>query len=183
MAFREPNEKELKAIKNTLRYFGSESFFDEFTILLRDLGGKKGVFALSKDLAEFLDSLHTLDRIEKSWICAGIKIGEVGRRLRLSLEGTFWIGRNDRKKVWVDDRGEMLFLYGRDLFSSSIIRASDFGESEIVLVANRYGDIIGIGKSRLPSDKIKEVEPDKVVIENLVDRGEYLRHDRLYDSF
>lgn len=184
MALRKPNKKELKIIKNALKYFGSENSFDEIAILLMDSGGKKEAFALSKDLAEFLDSLGIIGRIEGSRIYhAGIKIGEVGRRLRLSLEGTFWIARNDRKKVWVNDKGEMLFLYGRDLFSSSILQTSDFEENEIVLVANRYGDIIGIGKSRFPSDKIKEVEPDRVVIENLVDRGEYLRHGRLYDSF
>lgn len=77
----------------------------------------------------------------------------------------------------------MLFLYGRDIFSSSILSTGDFGENEVVFVCNKYGDILGIGKSRFSAKKIKEVDPNRVVVENLVDRGEYIRHKRLYNSF
>lgn len=178
MALREPNKKELKVIKKALSYFDSKSFLEKYSVLVREVEGRKELFALSKDLAEFLKKLDT-DVVYN----AGIKVGEVGNRLRLSLEGSFWLVRKDKKKVWVNERGEMLFLYGRDIFSSSVVRAGDFGENEIVFVSNKHGDIIGIGKSRFPAEKIWDVDPDRVVIENLTDRGEYIRHVRLYESF
>ncbi|WP_290596613.1 MULTISPECIES: PUA domain-containing protein [unclassified Archaeoglobus] len=178
MALREPNKKELKVIKKALSYFDSKSFLEKYSVFVKEGEDRKELFALSKDLAEFLKKLDP-DIIYN----AGIKVGEVGRRLRLSLEGSFWLVRKDKKKVWVNERGEMLFLYGRDIFSSSVIKAGDFGENEVVFVSNKHGDIIGIGKSRFPAEKIWDVDPDRVVIENLTDRGEYIRHVRLYESF
>ncbi|WP_202319763.1 PUA domain-containing protein [Archaeoglobus neptunius] len=170
MALREPTEKELKVIRKALNYFGCKN--PDFTIRINE---RKEVFALSPDLGRFVDSI--------SFYSAGIKIGEVGRRLRLTLEGAYWIVRKNRKKVWVNERGEMLFLYGRDIFASSIIKTSEFGENEIVFVCNRNGDILGIGKSRFSSDRIAEIDANRVVVENLVDRGEYIRHKKLYNSF
>ncbi|WP_456468670.1 PUA domain-containing protein [Archaeoglobus sp.] len=178
MALREPNKKELKVIKKALNYFDSKSFLNKYAIFVRETKSKKEVFAVSKDLAEFLRYLDP-----NLIYNAGIKIGEVGRRLRLSLEGSFWLMGNDKKKVWVNEKGEMLFLYGRDIFSSSVVKTGDFGENEVVFVSNRHGDIIGIGKSRFSAEKIWDVDPERVVVENLTDRGEYIRHKRLYDSF
>ncbi len=173
MAFKKPGRKELKRILGALRYFGSLDFLEDYELLLRG----KEVFAISKDLARFIENVN--------FEClAGVKLGEVGsRRFRFSLEGAFWLVRNDRKKVWVNERGEMLFLYGRDIFASSIEKCSEFGENEIVFVCNRRGDIIGIGRSRFSSDRISELPPDRVAIENLVDRGAYIRHEKLYEAF
>ena len=175
MALRTPREKELKRIKNALRFFNSLSFLDEFEILIRE-GERKEVIALTKELWEFINQ-------NKLECIVGIKIGEVGKRLRLTIEGAYWIVKTDRRKVWVNERGEMLFLYGRDIFASSVIKAEGFRENEIVFVCNSDGDVIGIGKSRFDCERIKDVESDRVVVENLVDRGEYIRKERLYDAF
>ncbi len=177
MALREPRKKELKRIVGALRYFNSLDFLKDHVVLIRE-NEKKEVVALSKDLASFLEKSGLM-----KFCIAGLKIGEVGRRFRFSLEGAFWLVKADKKKVWVNEKGEMLFLYGRDIFASSVIKATDFGENEIVFVCNKYGDILGIGKSRFPAEKIAEVEENRVVVENLVDRGEYIRHSRLYNSF
>lgn len=173
--FRKPKKRELKVIKNALRFFGSEDFLGDYIILIKE-GEKKEVYMLSKDLWEFLKN----NRIE--FTSAGIKIGEVGKRLRLTVEGAFWLVKR-RKRVWVNEKGEMLFLYGRDLFASSIVKVEDFKENEVVFVCNRDNDIIGIGKARFDSDKIRYVEKDRVVIDNLVDRGEYIRRTKLYKAF
>ncbi len=172
MAFREPNQKELKRIRAALRYFGSEDFLQEYALLIKE-GDKREVFAVSRDL---------IGRV-KNFTTAGVKIGEIGRRFRFSLEGTFWLVKKCRKMVVTNERGEMLFLYGRDLFASSIVKAAGFGENEVVFVYNGRGDIIGIGKSRFPAEMLKEVPEDRVFVDNLVDRGEYIRHTKLYSSF
>jgi len=78
----------------------------------------------------------------------------------------------------------MLFLYGRDLFSGSIVKVTeDVKENDFVMVCNKDGDIIGIGKSRFDADVMRSIESDRVVVENLLDRGEYLRKNRLYNAF
>ena len=78
----------------------------------------------------------------------------------------------------------MLFLYGRDIFSESVVKATpDIKENDIVFVCNKAGDILGIGKSRYPAEKLRSVERDRVVVGNLVDRGEYLRKEKVYASF
>ncbi|MEM2817711.1 MAG: PUA domain-containing protein, partial [Archaeoglobaceae archaeon] len=65
----------------------------------------------------------------------------------------------------------------------SVTKVGEFEENEIVFVCNRYGDILGIGRARFDSLKILRQAKDRVVVENLVDRGAYLRHEKIYDAF
>jgi 60S ribosome subunit biogenesis protein NIP7 len=180
MPLREPSKKELKVIKNALRFFNSLDFLENCRVLINESRGKKEVYAVGRDLYHFLQNHLQNHEIE---CYAGIKIGEVGKRFRLSLEGAFWLVRTKKRKVWVNDRGEMLFLYGRDIFASSVVKAERFDQNEVVFVCNRSGDILGLGKSRFEAEKVRSVEEDRVVVENLVDRGQYIRKEKLYSSF
>ncbi len=180
MEFREPVEKELKVIRKALKFFGFESGESEpdFELLVRRDGDVREVYALTPELAEFLKEAGV------KVVSAGIKVGEVGKRFRLTLEGAHLFVKAKKKKVYVNRKGEMLFLYGRDIFASSVMKASpDIRENDIVFVCNTDGDILGIGKSRYDGDRIRSVEEDRVVVENLVDRGEYLRKEKLYRAF
>ncbi len=174
MAYRQPNTKELKVIRKALHYYGSSDFLNDYVILIRE-GERKEVYAVSKELSSVIRKLNPH--------YAGVKIGEVGRRFRFSLEGTFWLLRNDRNRVWVNEKGEMLFLYGRDIFAGSVEGTTEFRENSIVFVCNRFSDVLGIGRSRYSSDELDNLPGDKVFVENLVDRGEYLRHQKTYLSF
>jgi len=174
MAFRQPNNKELKIIRKALNYFGSIDFLDKYAILIRE-GEKREVYAVSKELNGMIAELNPY--------YAGVKLGEIGRRFRFSLEGTFWLLKNNRNRLWVNKRGEMLFLYGRDIFAGSVERTAEFSENSTVFVCNKHNDVLGIGRSRYSSDKLKSLPEDKVFVENLVDRGEYLRHQKTYLSF
>ena len=174
MKFREPKKKGTKVIESALRYFGSE-VEGEIAILESK---RKEVYLISTELYDFLKEKD----IKPTF--AGLKLGEVGRRFRFTVEGAFFLVKKKKKRVWVNERGEMLFLYGRDIFSESVVKASpDIKENDIVFVCNKAGDILGIGKSRYEADKLRSVEKDRVVVENLVDRGEYLRKEKVYDSF
>ncbi|MFN3383660.1 MAG: NIP7 N-terminal domain-related protein [Archaeoglobaceae archaeon] len=168
---RDLSEKEEKILRSALKFFNSLDFLKERKLLVKG----KEVFAVSEELYEFL---------KKGIDCySGIKIGEIGKRFRLTLEGSFWLMKNEKKKVWVNERGEMLFLYGRDVFAESLIRVGVFEENEIVFVCNRYSDVLGIGRARFDANRILEQAKDRVVVENLVDRGAYLRHGNIYEAF
>ncbi len=180
---RRPKKKELKVISSALRAFGSVDFLkdNELLILESHISGRtvKEAYALSKDLAKFLE-LYKLD-----FVSAGIKVGEVGsRRFRFSLEGAFYLVKRNRKKVYVNEKGEMLFLYGRDIFAESVVEVTeDVRENDVVFVCNTKGDVLGIGRARFDAGRMKEVAKDRVVVENLVDRGEYLRKEKTYDAY
>lgn len=168
---RDLNKREEKVLRNAFKFFNSLGFLEERRIVIKG----KEVFVVSKELYEFL---------KRGVECyAGVKIGEIGKRFRLTLEGSFWLMKNEKKKIWVNEKGEMLFLYGRDIFTESVIKVGDFEENEIIFICNRYGDVLGIGKARFDSTRILSQERDRVVVENLLDRGVYLRHERVYEAF
>ena len=175
MAIRKPTKKELKVIRKALAAFGSIDFLSDFSIYVKE-GEKKEVYAVSKDLDSLIGKLNE--------VSFGIKIGEVGRRFSFTLEGAFFLVKKNKKKVYVNEKGEMLFLYGRDIFRESLIEVTkDVKENDIVFVCNKRGDILGIGKTRFDAERIFEVEEGRVVVENLVDRGEYIRKERLYNAY
>lgn len=181
MEFRKPNKKELKTILSAFRAYGFE-LEDEIVVRESTIRGNKvkEVILISKDLLEFLGDKDLNSKLA----FAGIKVGEVGKRFRFSLEGSYYIAKKKRKRVYVNDKGEMLFLYGRDIFSASVVKVTDdVKENDIVMVCNENGDVIGIGKSRFDADVVRSVEEDRVVVENLVDRGEYLRKEKLYNAY
>ena len=111
---------------------------------------------------------------------AGIKLGELRKHTSLSLEGAHIFAENtNEKKIVVTDQAEALVLYGRDVFGQSIINhTNDFEENEIVLITNRYGDAIGIGRTRYNADKIQN---QGVTVTNIADRGWYLREENKYE--
>lgn len=83
----------------------------------------------------------------------------------------------------MNNKGEMLFLYGRDILVESVVDVTDdVRENDMVMVCNARDDIIGIGRSEFDASRIREVEK-RVVVENFVDRGEYLRKRKLYDAY
>ncbi|AEA47455.1 PUA domain-containing protein [Archaeoglobus veneficus] len=178
---RGPKRREEKTIKKALSAYDSLDFLENNVILIRD-GELKEVFGLARELDEFLQRFPGLNLRH-----AGIKLGEVGRRFRFSIEGTFFLAKKESKRVYLSEKGEMLFLYGRDVFASSVIGITeDTGENDIVMVCNENGDILGIGKSRFDWHRMmemKEKDPDRVVVENLLDRGEYLRKEKLYNAY
>ncbi len=175
---RKPKRREEKVLNSALRAFGSENFLEDHEILIKD-EGKREAYALSRELLNFIG------RFKMNYVCVGIKIGEVGsRRFRFTLEGAYYLARKERKRVYVDEKGEMLFLYGRDIFARSVVKVtSDVEENDVVFVCNSKGDVLGLGKSRFPASRFKDVDEDRVVVENLIDRGEYLRKEKLYDAF
>jgi 60S ribosome subunit biogenesis protein NIP7 len=68
----------------------------------------------------------------------------------------------------VNEKGEKLFLYGRDVFSNNIIELKEPGcRQGYIMVLNMYKEPLGWGKIRRGHDTI--------YIQNVIDAGWYLR--------
>jgi len=73
--------------------------------------------------------------------------------------------------VFVDKKGEWLFLCGRDLMKGSIEKAH--ATDGLVLVQNQNDENIGLGRVLVVlSDRSQR--KDKIVIKNVKNRGEFL---------
>lgn len=77
--------------------------------------------------------------------------------------------KNTEKKILVNDRGEWLFVCGRDILKESVIQTGDVKKDELVLVVNKYNECIGVGVFK--DDK-------KCFIKNYFDLGDFLRRER-----
>ncbi|WP_456471820.1 NIP7 pre-PUA domain-containing protein [Methanocaldococcus sp.] len=91
----------------------------------------------------------------------GNVFGDFKRKFRLSLEGFSLIADKivDNYCI-VNEKGETLFLYGRDIFKKSILEIKGSGR---LAVFNKNREFLGIG--------IKEGD----IIKNVKDKGWYLR--------
>jgi|Deesub1362B_J571_1020462.scaffolds.fasta_scaffold00058_19 60S ribosome subunit biogenesis protein NIP7 len=160
---RTPEKKEMKVIIAGLRYWGGLQILKGRSILLRE----REVLLIPSRLTDTALSL-------KPYFC-GVKIGDLSsRRFHISLEGAYLISKfSNRKKVFVNEKAEMLVLYGRDVFGTSVIDSTkDIRENDEVMICNSLGEAIAIGRARVSWDRIKE---DRVVVTNLRDRGWYTR--------
>ncbi len=179
MEIRELKQKELKVLRNALRYFRAESFLRTHRFFVVE-NERKNLFMCTPEVYRLISGQSS----GINFVWAGVKTGEItSRKVRFTLEGAYYLaGKKDR--IFVSSKGEMLFLYGRDILASSVQSWDrSIKENYVVFVANNYGDILGIGRLRHPPEKISDLDPDEIAVENLVDRGEYLRKNRLYDAF
>ena len=108
---------------------------------------------------------------------AGIFLGEKARSgFRPSAALLDILASNSTKKLFVDKKGEWLFLCGRDLFGSSVKKADFNEEEEFVLVQNERDENLGYGL--VVADVMHSRNKDKEVVNNLFDRGSFLRREK-----
>jgi len=82
------------------------------------------------------------------------------------------MGKNAKKRVVVDDKGEWLFICGRDLFTATITQRKGVELGDIVVVLNKHGECIGYGEVIAP------FELKNVVIKRRFDIGDLLRREK-----
>ncbi|MCS4542078.1 MAG: hypothetical protein HY929_07150 [Euryarchaeota archaeon] len=180
MKVEKATSNEIERIKKTIdQDFEEQGLFDK---AFKDMefvavrGRWTEIFIFPKENSEFL--VNVLKRYLPYSL--GICIGEFHDKFfRIGLEGIYEISKyTTKKKVWIIPKAEQLVLYGRDVFGSSVSRVCSYiKKNDRVIVVNEFDDPIAIGKALVPSDEIKEAG-NKVVIENLLDRGWYLRKGR-----
>lgn len=106
---------------------------------------------------------------------AGLYMGSLGKKtFNLSIEGAYLVAKvSNKKKVKVTGQAESLVLYGRDIFGSSITWADEsIGQNDRVIIANKYGEALAIGRTRFNYDGLFA---DKVTINTEADMGLYIR--------
>ena len=167
MKHRPLNSGEIKSVKNILiNYIGKniENFKFENLYVLEDKDEYVAIYA-NKEV------LETLKNFDRNIYGAGISFGnfEIKRsgsenkiKFSISLEGMSLISKDIIKNyVIVNKKGETLFLYGRDVFKSSILEINGGGK---VAVFNKNKELLGVGNYGGGD-----------IIKNIIDKGWYLR--------
>jgi 60S ribosome subunit biogenesis protein NIP7 len=170
--FRGLKKQELTLVRRGFDYWGAFDLIQGLNLLVRQ-GEKAGLYAATPEVRYF-----AIGR-EPAPEAAGLYLGEVRKKqFVISLEGAFLVARvSDRKKVKVTGQAESLVLYGRDVFGTSITWADDsIGQNEQVIIANKYGDAIGLGRARYGHDGLFA---DRVTVTTEADVGMYIREQGL----
>ncbi|WP_292460892.1 PUA domain-containing protein [Methanothermococcus sp.] len=167
MKHRPLNSEEVKSVKNILiNYIGKniENFKFENLYVLEDKENYEVMYA-NKEVFE------TLKNFDRNIYGAGILFGnfEIKRsnnenkiKFSISLEGMSLISKDIIKNyVVVTKKGETLFLYGRDVFKSSILEINGGGK---IAVFNKNKELLGVGNYGGGD-----------IIKNIIDKGWYLR--------
>lgn len=100
-------------------------------------------------------------------IYAGIFVGKVkGNDVIPSLWLLNELLKKSNKKVFVNEKGEWMFICSRDIFKESITKIENFKKGEYYLVVNQYNECLGYGI--FEDNKIKRI----------FDIGDFLRRER-----
>jgi 60S ribosome subunit biogenesis protein NIP7 len=159
-------------LKRSYSKLGCFDYFEQRSkcILIKDGSNTKirEVYLISEGASELAISVRPVH--------AGILIGRLGNRLVLSLEGAGIAYRAGCKIpfVTVNENGEKLILYGRDVFGQSIIDASiDIRANQNLVILNNKLEVVAIGRARYPNPLL--FKKDSITVMNLLDVGYYLR--------
>jgi len=159
---------ELTIMRRGLDYWGAFDLSKEFEFVIRQ-GEKDDLFAVTPEIKYYI-----IGR-EPEPVMAGLYIGSIGKKaLNLSMEGAYLVATvSDKKKIKVTGQAESLVVYGRDVFGSSIAWADEsIRQNERIIIANKYGEAIGIGRARFDYDALFQ---EKVTVNTEADMGLYIR--------
>ena len=176
MSFRKANKEEVMIITSAIAEFGKNlplKILENEKILISKNREKK-VFLVSKEV--YRQFVHIKKNETPYFI--GVNIGEIGKnkRFKLSIEGIHEVGKHTKKKVIVSDKGEQFVLYGHSILKKSVIRIpKNLKKGSNVIVANVYGDPIGLGRLHVNSEEIQNLKDEDLILINVLDRGWYLR--------
>ena len=185
LEFRKINEIEEKIIITSLTKISSD--FQQFikdikrflyisTESLTSRSKFPKIFLISKDQYTLLQSLK-INRI----ISAGLYFGFIKKgHFHLSLEGAEFLFKNnilsDLKKLYVNDKGEKSILYGNNILKNMIIKFPiSLRKKDLLLVINKYEEVLALVRSKFDYQDIQEVKPKDIIAINLIDKGIYLR--------
>lgn len=166
--FRGMKKNELTLIRRGMDYWGAFDLTREMDIIIRQ-GEKIEVYAMTPEVKYFVIGRDPVPDM------AGLLLGTVGKKQFFpSLECAYMIARvSDRKKIRVTGQAEALVLYGRDVFGTSITWADEsIRQNEKVIIANKYGEAIGIGRARYDHERLFA---DNITVSTEADLGLYIR--------
>ena len=165
------NDKKYYAKMAERKFPGAAKLFEGNIILARN--NRVEIFKVSDELLK----IYKLLREYREPYCFSNFIGEATKKFRISLMAIHEYVKLGKRIVRINEKAEQLFLYGRDVFSSSIVsHTNDFDEGDYVMVCNDKGEALGVGQAMAPAQIINELG-DFIAVKNLMDLGWYLRHE------
>ncbi|TKJ21792.1 MAG: hypothetical protein CEE43_08870 [Promethearchaeota archaeon Loki_b32] len=185
LEFRRINEIEEKIIITSLTKISSDfqqiiNNFKKFlyfsTESLTSRSIFPNIFLISKDQYTLLQSLKS-DRI----ISAGLYFGFIKKgNFHISLEGAEFLYKNNKlssfRRIYVNDKGEKSILYGNNILKNMIIKFPiSLRKKDLLLVINKYEEVLALIRSKFDYQDIQEVKPKDIIAINLIDKGIYLR--------
>ncbi len=134
------------------------------------------VYAINEDGKKIIDEI--LEK-RKHPYALGFHVGRIRESKFIpSLELGYAAVTKTNVYVIVNDKGEKNFLYGKDIFTESVIDiGTNIREKQIVLVLNGRHEYTGIGRAlgTITKRGNKILARRKVIIKNIIDLGWYLR--------
>lgn len=102
---------------------------------------------------------------------AGVFLGSLrGKRFEPGFPLLDILAENTERFVVVDDKAEWLFLCGRDIFGSSVLRSGV--EKGPALVLNQKEEVLGYGDVTG-----RKADRESIFLNNILDRGDFLRRE------
>jgi 60S ribosome subunit biogenesis protein NIP7 len=172
--FRPASREELTQLRRSFDKWGIFEFMESQQLMIKQdrTINKKEVLITTKTSKE----IFNLQIFQPKY--AGLTVGELrNKKLLPSLSGAEVIARHSKHfpYVMVNERAEVLVLYGRDILGDSVLEVSKrLGQNKIVIILNQNRESIGIGKTRYSVENI--FKKGKVTVYTLFDAGIYLRN-------
>jgi len=172
--FRKATAREISKIREALCEWAGRDIYREITsgkVVVVGEGKIKEVFLVPVEVYGILN--RTKDKRMPYYL--GLFFGEINEEFKISLEGLWLISRYSKGRgIIVSEKGEQLFLYGRDILEESIIEVGSFVKlGSKVIIFNKFYEPLGLGVMVKRSDK--RTGKPKVIVKNILDRGWYLR--------
>lgn len=116
-----------------------------------------------------------LKRMQSSFYYAGLYLGKLKNGVFFpSFNLLNLLANVAANKVVVDRKTAWLFICGRDIFASGVVKAiGSKHKGQSTLIINEFNECLGFG--RITGDL--EGGVDKVVIKNVLDVGDFLRRE------
>jgi ribosome biogenesis protein Nip4 len=159
-------------MKRAFDKWGVFDFFKDKSILIKEIENYniREVYFLSNEI----EKIALLE--QPSY--AGLMIGQLKKQFSLSIEGADLVSKISKQfpYIIVDETAEKSILYGKNVYSRSIISTSKMiDENEVVIILNPKRETIAVGKTRF-ADNLS-LQEDKVVVTTMIDAGLYLRSE------
>ncbi len=116
--------------------------------------------------------------VQQDFFWAGVYLGK-------AKEGKFFpsfnllgmLARNGANRIILDRKAAWLFICGRDVLGTSIVRVWGPGKKNTnTLVVNEFGECLGFG--RIVGNLSGEGAGKQIVVRNVSDVGDFLRRER-----
>ena len=125
----------------------------------------------------YLLSKKLKQQVPKDFFYAGAYLGAMkGSSYFPSFLFLTMIAESKANKIVVDTKTAWLFICGRDIFKKGIIKGNRLKKGDYTLILNEHNECLGFGKTIC--NLSGENDMDKVVVNNILDIGNFLRREK-----